>query len=55
MKNICTENNSFYYIQNIIDAVMREAFRVRMTSHELKEHQSKNNNGLQGNTRSTFL
>ena len=45
MKNICTENNSFYYIQNIIDDVMREAFRVRMTSHELKEHQSKNKSG----------
>ena len=43
MKVQSKENNSFYYIQDIIDTVMREAFRVRMTPHELKEHQSKNN------------
>ena len=49
------ENNSFYYIQDIIDTVMREAFRVRMTAHELKEYQSKNNYELQGNTRKTSL
>jgi hypothetical protein len=32
------ENNSFYYIQDIIDKEFREAFRVRMTEAEEAKH-----------------
>ena len=32
------ENNSFYFIQDIIDKEFREAFRVRMTEEEEAEY-----------------
>lgn len=35
------ENNSFHLVHEIIEAEFRETFRLRMTSHELKKHQSK--------------